>query len=139
MFCLSRAVVVLNEVFCSVRLPLFWNFAQRQQTFVRAFLLVFVGVLRLLSSSAPSLGHRRQKPTQGPDHHVISRVKFPSHSAFLSLPFRIILGLFYYSVQYFQWYLMAGIHKSTFILSFWKRKPPNLHLMYKLINYAMLF
>lgn len=121
MFCLSRAVVVLNEVFCSVRLPLFWTFAQRQQTFVRAFLFVFVGVLRLLSSSAPSLGHRRQKPTQGPDHHVISRVKFPSHSAFVSLPFRIILGLFYYKCPVFS-VVLNGRNPQKYIYSIFLEK-----------------
>lgn len=35
---------------------------------------VFIGVLRLLASSALSLGHIKQKQTQGTHHHVISWV-----------------------------------------------------------------
>ena len=68
-------------------------------------------------------------------------VKVSCHSAFLSLPFRIFLGLFLSRVQYFQLYLMEWIDKSTSSISFRKEAPKftfNLST-YLETMYAMLF
>ena len=80
------------EVFCSVRLPLFWTFAQRQQTFVRAFLFVCLCFLVFWDCCLLQL-HTWDTGGKCQLRDLITMsflgVKVSCHSTFLSLPFRI--------------------------------------------------
>lgn len=113
-----------TEIFCLGRLSLLWTFAQKQQIFVRAFFsFAFAGVLRLLSSSTPYLGRRRQMPTQGPDYHLISWCQSLLPFCLPFSTFQNLLRFVFIWVQCFQLYLMEWIDKSTSSISFWKEAP----------------
>lgn len=77
------------KVFCLARLPLFWSFVWKKQTFLGNFLTVPTGISRLLGSSALSLGYIRQ--IESPWNSLpccFLGPKVPSQSA-------SFLGLFY--------------------------------------------